>query len=186
MNMTRFDTPPGRPLWLATLADLSLLLVGFFVFLQATQHLDRGALAAGIRAGFDAPAEAPMPVEAAAMNGFAAGSAALPADDAGAVAFVHDAAQDPRIAVTLTGATEGKGDVDQATGAAAVLALDRARAVAALLIAQGAVHPDRIAFAPAATGTRGVRIDLGFAGDDRQAVADRQLPVAAPVEETTR
>ena len=29
---------PARPLWLITLADLSLLLVGFFVFLQATAH----------------------------------------------------------------------------------------------------------------------------------------------------
>ena len=62
MKMHRFDVAPGRPLWLTTLADLSLLLVGFFVFLQASQTVDRQALAAGIRAGFDADA-APMTVQ---------------------------------------------------------------------------------------------------------------------------
>ncbi|MFZ5796341.1 MAG: flagellar motor protein MotB, partial [Pseudomonadota bacterium] len=35
-----------------TLADLALLLVGFFVLLQASQQLDRAALARGLRAGF--------------------------------------------------------------------------------------------------------------------------------------
>ncbi len=44
MRTTRFDTAPGRPLWLTTLADISLLLVGFFVFLQAAQAVDRRAL----------------------------------------------------------------------------------------------------------------------------------------------
>ena len=38
------DPPPARPLWLWTLADLALLLVGFFVLVQAT---DRQALAKG-------------------------------------------------------------------------------------------------------------------------------------------
>ena len=31
------EEAPARPLWLMTLTDLSLLLVGFFVFLQASQ-----------------------------------------------------------------------------------------------------------------------------------------------------
>ena len=32
------DAPPARPLWLLTLADLALLLVGFFVLVQATDR----------------------------------------------------------------------------------------------------------------------------------------------------
>ncbi|WP_137788436.1 flagellar motor protein MotB [Sphingomonas sp. 3P27F8] len=36
---------PARPLWLMTLADLALLLVGFFVLLQANQTLDPHKLA---------------------------------------------------------------------------------------------------------------------------------------------
>ncbi len=159
MNLARFDTAPGRPLWLTTLADLSLLLVGFFVFLQATQGADRPALADGIRAAFDAP---PMTVAGLALNGFEAGSAVLPPDHGRLVAEVRDAARDPRIAVTLTGSSDG--DSDPATGSTAILAADRARALAAVLVAQGAVRPAQIILAAPATGGRGVRIDLGFAG----------------------
>lgn len=176
MKMTRFDVAAGRPLWLTTLADLSLLLVGFFVFLQASQMVDRQALTAGIRAGFDADA-APMTVDRGVIDDFAEGSAAMPASYGRTLDFVRAAAADRRIEVTLTGGTAG--DVDAATGSAAILASDRARTVAAALVADGAVRPDQLTFAPPATGTRGVRIDLGFAGD-RQAVADRQAPVAAP------
>ena len=70
------DDAPTRPIWLMTLADLALLLVGFFVFVQATQ-LDKQALAKGIRDGFGAQpiAEEPMAVGAAAMLNFAPGSA---------------------------------------------------------------------------------------------------------------
>ncbi|KQM87479.1 hypothetical protein ASE67_07170 [Sphingomonas sp. Leaf23] len=178
MRMNRFDTAPGRPLWLTTLADLSLLLVGFFVFLQAAQAVDKRALTAGIRAGFDAQ-PIPMTVDRAVIDGFAAGSAALPAGTASSVDFVRGAAADRRIAVTLTGGTDG--DVDPATGSAAILATDRARAVAALLVREGAATPAQIAFAPPGTGGRGVFIDLGFAGE-RQAVADRQAPLAAPAD----
>ncbi|MGN5374988.1 flagellar motor protein MotB [Sphingomonas hankookensis] len=179
--MTRFDTAPGRPLWLTTLADISLLLVGFFVFLQAAQAVDRSALTAGIRAGFDAE-PIPMALERAMIDGFAPGSAALPGGTANTVDFVREAATDRRIAVTLTGGTDSAGagrDVDPATGSAAILATDRARAVAALLVREGAAMPTQITFAPPGIGGRGVHIDLGFAGD-RQAVADRQAPVAAP------
>ena len=81
--MTEFDfpaAPAGRPLWLITLADLALLLVGFFVLVQATQHVDRRALADGFRAGFGAEAqtEQAIPVAAAGMMNFARGSATLP------------------------------------------------------------------------------------------------------------
>src|SRR3546814_14344332 len=72
----------GRPIWLTTLADLGLLLVDFFVFVQATQDIDKRALANGFRAGFGGePAPAapePMPVAAAAMLHFVPGSAVLP------------------------------------------------------------------------------------------------------------
>ncbi len=179
MNPARFDPPGGRPLWLTTLADLSLLLVGFFVFLQATQGADRQAQAAGIRAAFDAPPP-PMAVAASVLGGFAPGSATLPASYPAVVADVREAARDPRIAVTLTGASDG--DADPATGSGAILATDRARALAAMLVAQGAVRPGQIAFAAPATGGRHVRIDLGFAGE-RQGVAARQpSPAAAPLE----
>ena len=50
------ESPSGRPIWLMTLADLALLLVGFFVFIQASRHLDNQALARGIREGFGAQA----------------------------------------------------------------------------------------------------------------------------------
>lgn len=178
MRTNRFDTAPGRPLWLTTLADLSLLLVGFFVFLQAAQAVDKRALTAGIRAGFDAQ-PIPMTVDRAVIDGFATGSAALPGGTAASVEFVRGAAADRRIAVTLTGGTAG--DVDPTTGSAAILATDRARAVAALLVREGAATPAQIAFAPPGTGGRGVFIDLGFAGE-RQAVADRQAPLAAPAD----
>lgn len=177
MNLARFEPAAGRPLWLTTLADLSLLLVGFFVFLHATQGADRAAQAAGIRAAFDATPPPPMTVAALALDGFAAGSAVLPAAYPVTVADVREAARDPRIAVTLTGASDG--DVDPATGSGAILAADRARALAAVLVAQGAVRPEQIAFAVPATGGRHVRIDLGFAGE-RQGVAARQPPPAAP------
>ncbi|MEP9404059.1 OmpA family protein [Sphingomonas silueang] len=182
MNLSRFEHAAGRPLWLTTLADLSLLLVGFFVFVHATQGSDRTAQAAGIRAAFDAPPP-PMAVAALALDGFAPGSAILPASYGALVAEVREAARDPRIAVTLTGASDG--DADPATGSGAILAADRARAVAAVLVAQGAVRPGQISFAAPATGGRHVRIDLGFAGE-RQGVADRQPPPAAPTDGVTR
>ena len=96
-----------RPLWLVTLADLSLLLVGFFVFVQATARHDaprRAALAAGIRDAFggEAAPAAPIAVDANRLTGFAAGSAALP-DARGVAAWLGEAARDPRSHVELTG-----------------------------------------------------------------------------------
>ena len=82
------DPAPARPLWLWTLADLALLLVGFFVLIQAT---DRQALAKGLREGFGgvartqtqagvAAAADPIPLASAAA-GFARGSAAIVSTD---------------------------------------------------------------------------------------------------------
>lgn len=179
--MNRFDTAePGRPLWLVTLADLCLLLVGFFVFIQASQ-LDKQQLAAAIRKGFDAapPAAEPITLERAAVRGFAVADAGLPPLEH-LTGWTRDAAGDPRTTVTLTGSTDGSdADRDPLTLSAPILAADRARAVAAALVRSGAVSRDRIVIStdPAANG-RHVLLSVGFAGG-RQVIAARQLPVAA-------
>lgn len=133
----------GRPLWLVTLADLALLLVGFFVLLQANQSLDRKALAEGIRAGFGAPSapkddgaeiDDALPIAAAGVFDFRRGSAVPAQSVASLRAWAQEAARDPRVSLRITAAVDGTpGDVDPATGSAAVLAADRARAVAVAL-----------------------------------------------------
>lgn len=161
---------PGRPLWLITLADLALLLVGFFVLLQANQTLDKRALASGFRQGFGGAAKdtapEPMPVAAAAMLDFAPGSATLPSAPDAIQAWAREAAKDPRVRLTVTGATDGSpADVDPDTGSAAVLAADRARAVAAEL---AAVAPGRLVIVNAARpGRRHVVVTLDFAGEPK-------------------
>ena len=152
----------GRPVWLTTLADLALLLVGFFVFLQANRQLEPRELAAAFRAGFSVQPSA-MPVDIATIDGFAPGSAAI-ADGAQALAWARTAARDPRTRLRITGEVDGTpGDVDPATGSGAILAADRARAVAALLVRSGAVAPERIAIA-SGEGRRRAVLTLGFDG----------------------
>lgn len=161
------DVAPGRPVWLVTLADLALLLVGFFVLLQATQQLDRRALARGIREGFGVTAAAePMAVSAGAMDGFAAGSAALPAPPAPLIGWAREALRDPRVVLRITGAIDGTpGDVDPLTRSGAVLAADRARATAVALIA-ARLPADRLTLATAARARgRGVVVTMQFQGD---------------------
>lgn len=97
---------PRRPLWLVTLADLALLLVGFFVFVHATAEqsaAERAAIAAGIRDAFGGDA-AVAPVLSLDINRvtFAAGSA-TPPDLAPIRAWLAEAAADPRTKVTVTG-----------------------------------------------------------------------------------
>lgn len=163
--MTVFDEDePARAVWLVTLADLSLLLVGFFVFLQASQ-VDPARLAAGIRAGFagSEPAVAAMPVDLATVTGFAPGSAQL-VDGGPAIDWARAAARDPRTTLRITGETDGSAqDVDAATGSAAILAADRARAVAAALVRARAVAPTRIQIATG-RGQRRAVLTLGFDG----------------------
>ena len=182
------DRQPGRPLWLITLADLALLLVGFFVLLQATQTagdrpLAPRALAAGLREGFGAPATAApatataevarprspvppaaLPVAAAGMLDFAVGSAALPTSPAALAGWARDAVRDPRVQLTVTGSVDGTpGDVDPVTRSAAILASDRARAVAAA-IAQ--VAPGRVTLATSPTsGRRAAIVTQAFVGE---------------------
>lgn len=161
------EAPAGRPIWLMTLADLALLLVGFFVLLQANQSLDRRELAKGLREGFGvaAPAE-PMPVAAAAPIAFAIGSAALASAPLSAVVWAREAMHDPNVTLKITATVDGTdADVDPVTGSAAVLAADRARAVAAALA--GAVPADRLTITTSTMptpGRRTVLVTLGFAG----------------------
>ncbi|MES2754046.1 MAG: flagellar motor protein MotB [Pseudomonadota bacterium] len=162
-----FDLPPTRPLWLMTLADLALLLVGFLVLVQATS-LDKAALAKGLRAGFDVEPAAPaMPVAAAALSGFASGSSMLPSSPAEVIGWARDAARDPRVRLRVAGSVDGApGDVDPATGSGALLAADRARAVAAALLAARAIAPERLTIVNTASpGQRRVLVSLAFAGD---------------------
>lgn len=170
-----------RPIWLITLADLALLLVGFLVLVNASQRIDRHALARGFRQGFGAkeapvsivPPPPPMPVAAATGPDFAAGSAVPDTTSIGAptglIDWARSAGRDPRVLLTITGSVDGSAaDVDPATGSAPLLAADRARAVAAALIAAHAVAPDRIAIATTTrTGRRAVVATLAFAGETR-------------------
>lgn len=170
------DTPSGKPLWLMTLADLALLLVGFLVLVQATQHINGRTFAQGIRKGFGAndADPAPMPVAAAAMLDFAPGSAALPAAPGALVAWAREAARDPRVMLTVTGSTDGsRADVDLATGSAAILASDRARAVAAAL---ADVAPARVMIVTTTRpGRRAAIVSLAFVGEP-QRTSQRILP----------
>ena len=164
------DPPPSRPLWLWTLADLALLLVGFFVLIQAT---DRHAVSRGLREGFGgataatapaAPMTAPdpIPLESGAVS-FAAGSA-VPIDPDTLLDFAIASLRDPRVSLRVTGSTDGSSaDRDSATGSAALLASDRARAVTAFLIAHG-IAPARIGIAAPAARRRGVLVTMSFTG----------------------
>ena len=162
MTFDDTDEPQARPIWLMTLADLALLLMGFFVFLQANQGMGPQALAAAFRSGFTTQPAA-MPVDLATVHGFEAGSAMLP-DSRAALDWARTAARDPRTRLKITGEVDGTAaDVDQLTGSGPILAADRARAVAALLIRSGAVSPERIAIATG-TGQRRAVLTLGFDG----------------------
>lgn len=162
------DPRPARPLWLITLADLALLLVGFLVLVQATT-LDRAALAAGLRAGFDIDEEAAaLPVAAGAMTGFPAGSAVLPQSPEALVGWARDVARDPRVRLNVAGSVDGSAaDVDPVLRSGALLATDRARAVARALIEARAIDPARIAIATARPGRRRVLVTIAYAGDKK-------------------
>lgn len=169
------DIAPARSVWLITLADLALLLIGFFVLLQAHREADRARLFAGLRSGFVTEASAPvdpMAVARARVEGYVGGSAE--ADLAATIAWARDAARDKRTVITITGSTAPNGDVDSATGSAAILAADRARAVAAALVAQGAVSPDRLILRVMPGQRRAVTLSVGFAGDHELQAGDPQ------------
>lgn len=155
------NDPPARPVWLTTLADLALLLLGFFILLQANR-IEPAALAAGLRTGFGV-APAAMPVDLATVNGFARGSAAI-ADTGAAAAWARAAAADPRTTLRITGEVDGSAaDVDPTTQSGPILAADRARTVAAALVRAQAVEPGRIVLATG-RGSRGAVLTLGYDG----------------------
>lgn len=172
MSFTFPDRAPSRPTWLVTLADLALLLVGFFVLLQA--HVTDGhAIAGALRERFGAAAAPaivrPMPVAAAALDGFAPGSATTPRSPDAVIAWARDAARDPRVTLTVTGSADGSpADVDPATASGAVLAADRARLVAGALapmLFAAHVAPRRLIIATAVTpGHRTASVTVGFTG----------------------
>lgn len=169
------DVQPARPVWLITLADLALLLVGFFVLLQANQTLNPRELARGIAKGFGAePPPAAMPVASHGIAGFAPGSAVLPQRTDALLGWARGELRDPRVRLTVTATTDGSAqDVDPVTHSATVLAADRARAVTAALTAGGIPDARLLLSTSAAYGPRSVVVTLAFAGE-------------APIRGTTR
>ncbi|WP_346775608.1 flagellar motor protein MotB [Sphingomonas sp. G-3-2-10] len=156
------DEPPARPIWLMTFADLALLLVGFFVFLQANQQIGPRDLAAAFRAGFTAQTAA-MPVDLAIVGGFGSGSAEFQPSLA-ALEWAKIATHDPRTRLRVTGEVDGSPeDVDPLTGSGPILAADRARAVAAWLVRSGAATPGRITISTG-TGERRAVLTSGYDG----------------------
>ena len=159
--MTDFPTPsPARPLWLVTLADLALLLLGFVLLVQATEAKKRDALSRSLREAFGTES-APMPVAAFAVR-FTPGSAIV-ADPASLVAWAREAVRDPRVELAVTATTAGARD-DTAPGGPTLLAADRARAVGVVLT--GLVPPGRLRLStdPHPRG-RTATVTLAFAGE---------------------
>ena len=152
----------ARPLWLITLADLSLLLVGFFVFLQATAHkakAQQSAISAGIREAFGGDADIRLAVDANAMTGFAVGSAALPGNAVPITGWARDALADPRTRLIVTGYADGS-NADRIEGSGLALAGLRADRVTAALTD---IPPDRIRTgAVVAPGGRRVTLSISY------------------------
>ncbi|OYY73192.1 MAG: hypothetical protein B7Y47_00435 [Sphingomonas sp. 28-63-12] len=156
-------------MWLVTLADLALLLVGFFVLIQANQQITNQALAKGLREGFGVTTRlaAPMPVAIGSMGEFAPGSSALPKSPASLSQWARSVTADPRVRLRISGAVDGSpADVEPVTGSSAVLAADRARAVAVALAEAGAVPAARMTITTdPIPGRRAVMLTLGFDGE---------------------
>ncbi|MGJ3628910.1 MotA/TolQ/ExbB proton channel family protein [Sphingomonas sp. MMS24-JH45] len=114
-------------------------------------------------------APAPIAVEAHDVAGFAPGATHVAALPPGLVAWAKATARDPRVALTVTGSTDGTADdVDLASGSAAVLAADRAGAVVARLADAGVpVARTTIATAARPAGRR-VVVTLAFAGEEEK------------------
>ncbi|HEV2569713.1 flagellar motor protein MotB [Sphingomonas sp.] len=154
---------PARPLWLITLADLSLLLVGFFVFLQATAHKEQkqqDAIQAGIRKAFGGEPEPRLAVDANVVAGFAPGSSELPASAATILTWAREALADPRTRLVVTGYADGSPS-DRIQGSALALAALRADTVARSL--GGLVPADRLRVeATAIPGPRRVTLTISY------------------------
>jgi hypothetical protein len=164
--MTVDDLPlpaPAKPLWLMTLADLALLLIGFLLLQQALAREDPERLATALRAGFGSD-DAAMPVAAAAVDGFAPGSATLPRVPGDVIAWATAALADPRASLAIAGSTDGsRADVDPATRSGTILAADRARALTAALIAAG-LPSDRLTITSSSRPRRAATVSVAFVG----------------------
>lgn len=140
--------PRARPLWLVTLADLSLLLLGFFVLIQASARDSaprRAAIAAGIRDAFGGSNAPRIAVAANRLSGFAPGAAALPPAASAALAdWAKQAAADPRSLILITGhASPDEGltlAAARAEAVALVVPVDRTRLRLAAIVEPGARH----------------------------------------------
>lgn len=166
----------SRPVWLITLADLSLLLLGFFVLIQANREMDGAALAKGMRAGFGVEAPAPeapaMALGLARVMGFVTGSASITGDTRAAIAWAREAGRDPRTRIEILGRVDGSlEDRDAVTRSGAILAADRARAVAAALVRQGAVDPARLTIATG-KGSRSVELTVTYPGEPARSLLE--------------
>ena len=157
---------PRKPIWLMTLADLALLLMGFFVLMLAVERREKladGALAKGFRGGFTDQAAQPAAIALAAnmVSGFATGSATLPSSPTALIDWVRQSASDPRSQLLVTGSADGSA-ADNADGSALALASARAAAVAAALERAG-IPGTRIRTAGAITsGARRVTVSISF------------------------
>jgi len=153
----------GRPLWLMTLADLSLLLVGFFVFLQATSHkseAQQAATEASIREAFGGDPAQRLSVDANVVTGFAAGGADLPPGFAGVAGWAREALADPRTRLIVTGYADGSpGDrIDGSSLALAGLRADRVTAALARSIPAGRIRSGT----SVAPGARRVTLTISY------------------------
>jgi flagellar motor protein MotB len=153
----------GRPLWLITLVDLSLLLVGFFVFLQATgakSERHQAAVEASIREAFGGDAAQRLSVDANVVTGFAAGGADLPPGFADLAAWAREALADPRTRLIVTGYADGS-TVDRIDSSGLALAGLRADRVSAELART--IPADRIrSGAAVAPGMRRVTLTISY------------------------
>ena len=174
MTTALFPIPQKRTArWVMTLADLALLLLGFLVMVHATEKRGtsrqvaramRAALGdsgtSAIQVGIGGT-EQPPALDANALAGFSAGSAALPAAVYPIAQWLRQAAADPRSRVLVTGHSDDR-EADRSTGGL-VLASSRADTVARALIKTGAITADRVDLAASAGGrSRRVEITISF------------------------
>lgn len=154
----------ARPLWLMTLADLALLLLGFMILIHSAGERTRAELAGGIRQAFAGeaaaalpapPAPAGMALDVNGVDGFALASAALPGDVGPLVDWAVEAAGDPRAVLRVTG------EADRGEGLG--LAARRAAAVAEAIERDGRVDPTRLRLdARTGDGTRRVLLAISY------------------------
>lgn len=151
---------PGR--WVVTLADLALLLVGFFVMVHAAEK--KGAtrqMADAVRGALGVTVARAQPtgvaLDADALTGFSAGDAALPKAIWPVAQWLKQAAADPRARVLVTGRSDDR-EADRSTSGL-IIAASRADIVARALIRTGAIPASRVDLAASAGGAER-RVDI--------------------------